>query len=63
MPRSLKLRDVNLTFGCPHCGHPLTMKGGSLMTVSGFTCVGCQVRVPLTYDEKLRLFAKNAHLA
>ena len=62
MPLSASLRNINLTFRCPRCGHALVMKGAWFQTVRGFKCEGCQRMLRLTYDDKVALFDKHAHL-
>ncbi len=61
MPLSMRLRDVPLTFPCPHCKHA-TVRNGSWFTTAGhFNCDGCNTRLRITYPQKLELFDK--HLA
>jgi hypothetical protein len=62
MPLSGRLIYVKLTFNCPYCGHALTKSGGWFQSVGRFQCAGCQREVKLTYDDKLALFKKHAHL-
>ena len=63
MPLSVRLRDVPLTFLCPHCQHPLIRKGSWFTTVAHFKCDGCGTRVRITYPQKVALFAGHGHLA
>jgi hypothetical protein len=51
-----------LIFCCPHCGHALVRKGAWFQTVRGFKCGGCWRMLRLTYDDKVALFDKHAHL-
>ena len=62
MPLMSKLFDVPLTFECPHCKHPLIKNGSWFRGARHFACGASQCRVPITYSEKLMLFAKHAHL-
>lgn len=62
MPLSTGLRDKPLTFNCPHCGRATVKNGGWFQTIGRFTCRGCERTVRLTYDDKLALFQKHAHL-
>lgn len=63
MPLSGNLRLVDLTFNCPHCGHALVKTGGWFQAVADFKCNECKRRLRLTYDDKVALFKKHAHLA
>ena len=63
MPLSDSLRSLNLTFNCPHCDYALVKKGVWFQTVRGFKCEGCQRMLRLTYDDKVALFDKHAHLS
>jgi len=60
---SSNLCDALLTFGCPHCGRELIKKGQWFKSVTGFKCEGCQREARITYEDKLRLFAKHARVA
>src|SRR5260370_35017369 len=62
MPLSGKLSDVSIDLECPHCGHRLTKNGNWLRSVQHFNCVACLRRVRIGYSDKVRLFAKHAHL-
>lgn len=62
MPLSLKMRQVNLTLECMHCGHPITKTGRWFISAHRFKCDGCSREVPLGYSEKIALFKKHAHL-
>jgi transposase-like protein len=62
MPLSAQLRYVALTLECKHCGHALMKNGGWFMAAPRFKCAGCQREVRITYDDKVALFAKHAHL-
>lgn len=63
MPLSGSLRLVDLTFNCPYCGLALVKKGEWFQTIANFKCNGCQRSIRLTYDDKVALFKKHAHLA
>ena len=62
MPLSLKMRQVNLTLECKHCGHPITKTGRWFISVNRFKCEGCNREVPLRYSDKIALFKKHARL-
>jgi predicted RNA-binding Zn-ribbon protein involved in translation (DUF1610 family) len=59
MPLSMKLTDVMMAFPCPNCGHDAKRKGSSWLCASKFRCVKCQKASPITYDDKLQMFAKH----
>jgi hypothetical protein len=63
MSLSAKLRDVDLTLDCKLCGHLIVKKGSWFWTVASFKCRTCKVEQPLTYSDKVSLFAKHTHLA
>jgi transposase-like protein len=63
MPLSNLLRCVDLTFNCPHCGHPLLKNGSWFMSAPGFKCLGCHRQVRITYTDKVALFGKHTRLA
>jgi hypothetical protein len=54
---------VYLPFERPHCGHRLTKNGSWLRSVHQFNCGASLRRVRIGYSDKIRLFAKHAHLA
>lgn len=58
---SYKLRDVLLTFACPHCGRALIKKGSWFGSMNRFSCLGCHREVRIAYSDKIRLFAKHAN--
>jgi hypothetical protein len=62
MPLSDDLRDVPLTFHCPHCGYALIRKGRWFKSVSRVKCGGCRREIRMTYDNKIKVFAKHALL-
>jgi hypothetical protein len=63
MALSARLRNVDLTVQCEHCGHLIIKKGGWFITASTFKCDECKGEVRLPYSDKVALFAKHAHLA
>ena len=63
MPLSARLRNVDLTLECQHCGHLIIKKGFWFISASTFKCDECKGEMRLTYSDKLTLFAKHAHLA
>ena len=63
MTLSPKLSDVLLTFGCPYCGRALIRKGSWFKTAARFKCAGCQREARVTYEDKIRLFARHARSA
>jgi hypothetical protein len=62
MPLSGKLSDVPITLECPHCAHRLTKNGRWLRGARHFNCEACLRQVRIGYSDKIRLFAKHAHL-
>jgi transposase-like protein len=54
------LLDHLMTLACPICGHPHRRKGSWFKTAAYFRCEGCHARSPVTYEDKLRLFAEHA---
>lgn len=63
MSLSTRLRRVDLVLECKYCGHPIIKKGAWFMSAHHFECEGCKRDVPITYSDKVALFAKYAHLA
>ena len=63
MPLSDRLRDVELTFNCPRCGHPLVKPGRWFKSSNRFKCKACQENVRLSYSTKVALFARHNNLA
>ena len=62
MPLSRALAGVLLTHPCPHCSHKLVKLGRYFQTIGHYRCEGCQRRVNLSYDDKLKLFDAHMHL-
>ena len=62
MPLSITLRTIDLTFECPRCSHAFVNTGNWFMTIGRFTCEECRCEIRLTYDDKLALFERHAHL-
>ncbi|SDR54005.1 hypothetical protein SAMN05444161_5650 [Rhizobiales bacterium GAS191] len=63
MTLSSKLVDALLTFECAHCGLKFSKKGSWFKSAARFTCAGCQREARITYSDKIRIFARHAHLA
>jgi hypothetical protein len=59
---STRFRNVDLTLECKRCGHLTVKKGSWFMTISTFRCQVCKDERPLTYSDKLALFAKHEPL-
>lgn len=59
MPLPLSLNSAELTFLCPHCGHPFVKSGSWFKVSARFRCSGCKAEVRLTYTGKLALFAEH----
>ena len=62
MTLSARLRPVELTLECKHCGHPKIKDGRWFMAVHAFKCERCKREVPVTYSDKVALFDRSAHL-
>ena len=58
MPLCTRLRDVELTLACPHCGHALRKPGKWFMVAPCFKCEGCGRIIRITYGDKIALFDK-----
>ena len=63
MSLSSKLRLVDLLLECKYCRQPISKKGVWFMTAHQFKCENCKRAVPITYSDKVALFAKHGHLA
>jgi hypothetical protein len=63
MSLSNELSDVDLTFKCASCGYRLVRTGSWFLHASGFKCAGCRSQQRITYDDKMKLFARHMHLA
>ncbi len=63
MPLSIHLRDVPLTFPCPHCSRAIVRNGSWFTTIAHFKCDGCGTRMRITYPQKVALFDRHSHLA
>jgi DNA-directed RNA polymerase subunit RPC12/RpoP len=61
MPLDRRMRAL-LSHPCPHCGNKRTMKGSWFAFKANYACSGCHRAVTMTYDAKIALFAKHAHL-
>ena len=62
-PLDYGLQDVLMTRECPRCGRGLRKKGSWFRVMGQYTCPSCQHSVPLTYSEKVLLFAQYSHLS
>ena len=63
MPLTTRLENVELALVCKHCGNRIIRKGSWFRTSRhSFKCGVCKGEVRLTYQEKIVLFAKHAHL-
>jgi transposase-like protein len=62
MPLSAALLEVPLTLACPFCGHERVGNGIWFRSITHFRCRGCRREVPVSYELKIALFAKYAHL-
>jgi DNA-binding transcriptional regulator YiaG len=56
MALSPSLHSVDLTFACPHCGHPLVRPGRWFKVAKGFKCNSCKSDIRLTYSARVALF-------
>jgi transposase-like protein len=63
MPLSASLLTVEMTFECPHCGHALVKRGSWFQVATRFKCKGCEGEIRLNYPDRLKIFARHAHLA
>jgi hypothetical protein len=52
--------DVMMTLACRTCGFALTKKGSWFKSASLYKCESCGVQGRVTYDDKVRLFARAA---
>jgi len=62
MPLSGRLLYVEMTFSCPSCRTPIVKSGGWFQTIKRFDCASCGSNIHITYDDKVALFEKHAHL-
>jgi len=62
MPLSNRLRQVNLTLECKHCGHAIVRTGNWFIVIAHFKCEACKRELQLSYSDKVALFAKHKHL-
>jgi hypothetical protein len=58
MPLSDSMKDLLLTYECPHCGHPITRPGIWFKSVSRFECQRCVQEVRIGYREKVSLYER-----
>jgi hypothetical protein len=59
---SSNLLNVYLTLLCKQCGHEVAKRGMWFQSIRSFECEGCGCIVRLTYEDKVALFSKHAHL-
>jgi hypothetical protein len=62
MPLSSRLRQVDLTLECKHCGHSITKTGLWFISIHRFQCEACKREVPIGYSDKVTLFNKHESL-
>jgi Zn finger protein HypA/HybF involved in hydrogenase expression len=62
MPIPFHLNEALLTFECSHCCYVLVKKGNWFRSASQFRCPKCGNQQRITYDDKLRIFAKGAKI-
>jgi hypothetical protein len=58
MTLSARLRNVDLTFQCKRCNHPIIKSGTWVISISSFKCTKCKGELHLGYSDKVELFAK-----
>jgi hypothetical protein len=59
MSLSPSLFRVPLSHACPHCGHKHVAKGIWFRSIRHYSCNGCSGDIVLTYEDKVKLFAKG----
>jgi transposase-like protein len=59
MPLPRRLYDTLLTHTCPHCGHKNEKLGSYFWRMRQYHCPACEKAVPLTYEDKLKLFDQH----
>ena len=52
--------DVMMMLACRTCGIAITKKGSWFKSASRYKCESCGVQGRVTYDDKMRLFARAA---
>jgi hypothetical protein len=52
--------EVMMMLACRTCGFALTKKGSWFKSARHYKCEGCGMRGLVTYDDKIRLFARAA---
>jgi hypothetical protein len=52
--------DVMMMLACRTCGFAITKKGIWFKSASRYKCESCGVQGRVTYDDKIRLFARAA---
>jgi hypothetical protein len=58
VPLSASLRNVDLTFACKRCSHPIIKSGTWVIAISTFKRAKCKGQLHLGYSDKVELFAK-----
>jgi hypothetical protein len=52
------LPDASFSHRCPHCGTARVNTGQWFRAISGYKCEGCGNAVRVTYEDKVKLFAR-----
>jgi hypothetical protein len=60
MPLPLDLFDVTLRYSCRHCGCIVEREGKWFFRLRQYTCSSCKQQVRVSYDDKLKIFARRA---
>ncbi len=60
MPLDTALMTTVLSHSCPHCGARTERTGAWFRARTAYSCTGCEASVPMTYLDKIRLFARHA---
>ena len=53
------LRQELVTVVCPNCGTLQQKMGSWLISIPAFLCPGCNQRVTMSYDQKLKIFERH----
>ena len=51
--------DALLTYVCPHCAEGINEKASLLVSAKQLVCNVCSVAVPLSYNERTRMFEEQ----
>jgi hypothetical protein len=62
VPLSAGLRNVDLTFDWKLCSQPIVRTGTWVIAISTLKCGQCKGEQRLGYSDKIKLFARYAHL-